>query len=73
MKSTWNASFTIEAAYIMPVVLMCLFMPIWIGIENYGQIKKWVEKQMQEQTMDVIAAMYRQDYMEEIGTKWNED
>ena len=57
----------------MPVVLMCMFIPIWIGIENHGQIKQWVEKQMQVEEMDMILAMYRQDYMKDIGNEWNED
>lgn len=57
----------------MPVVLMCMFIPIWIGIENHEQIKQWVEKQMQVEEMDMILAMYRQDYMKDIGNGWNED
>ena len=57
----------------MPLVLMCMFMPLWIGIENHQYIKDWVEKQMQVEPMDVIGAMYRQDYMKDIGDWWNAD
>ena len=57
----------------MPLVLMCMFMPLWIGIENHQHIKDWVEKQTQVESMDVIGAMYRQDYMKDIGDWWNAD
>ena len=73
MKLSCKASFSIEAAYIMPVVLMCMFIPIWIGIDSHEQIKQWVEKQQQVETMDMILAMYRQDYLKDIGKDWNEN
>lgn len=73
MKLTCKASFTVEAAYIMPVVLMCMFIPVWMGIENHEEIKTWIEKQMQVEQKDMILAMYRQDYMKAIGNEWYED
>lgn len=46
---------------------MCMFIPVWIGIENHQQIKMWVENQMQAKEMNVIIEIYRQDYMKDIG------
>lgn len=57
----------------MPLVLMCMFVPVWIGIEKQQEIKQWVWKQSQEETVDVILAIYRQDYIKDIGKEWNED
>lgn len=57
----------------MPVVLMCMFVPLWIGIDNHEQIKHWVEEQKKIESTDMILAMYRQDYMKDIGIEWNED
>ena len=48
---------------------MCLFIPIWIGVESHEDVKLWVEKQRKIQTIDMILAMYRQDYIEDIGNK----
>lgn len=52
---------------------MCMFVPVWIGIEKQQEIKQWVWKQSQEETVDVILAIYRQDYIKDIGKEWNED
>lgn len=62
-----------EAAYIVPVVFMCMFIPIWIGIQSHQQIIQWVEQQMKVETIDTILAIYRQDYMKDMGINQNED
>lgn len=51
----------------MPLVLLCIFLPIWLGIEKYQEIQMWVQREMEVETMDVISAMYRQEYMKELS------
>ena len=62
-----------EAAYIMPLVLLCLFLPIWIGIEQHEEVKTWVEKQQQEEIVNVISAMYQKEFITDlVGDKYED-
>lgn len=68
-----RGSFSVEAAYIMPLVLLCLFLPIWIGIEQHEEVKTWVEKQQQEEIVDVISAMYQKEFITDlVGDKYED-
>lgn len=68
-----RASFSVEASLIIPLVLMCMFIPIWLGIEMNEEIKTWVEIQSQTEVMDMISSMYRQDFLKDMGGDSNEN
>lgn len=68
----FRGSFSIEAALIMPLVLMCMFMPIWVGVELHQEVKQRAEIEMQMAPLDMIWAMYQQEQMEESEEKYED-
>lgn len=62
----YRASLSIEAAYIMPLVLLCLFFPIWLGIDLQDEVKELVHAQQQEEITDIVFCMYRKEFVKEL-------
>ena len=60
----YKGSFSIEAALILPVVLMCLILPIGLGVELHQDVKTRAIHIQQEGVMDVIGEMYRKEWVE---------
>jgi len=59
-----QGSFSVEAAFILPMVLMCLFLPIQVGLEMHQDIKTRAVNIQQNDVVDVISGMYRKEWME---------
>lgn len=38
----WEASYTVELALLLPILIFALFAPIYAGYDLYGQAKKCV-------------------------------
>ena len=68
-----RGSFTIESAYIFPLVMLCICLAINAGIEMHETIKTQVEEQAEEKPVDVILCMYRREFVKELLGKWYED
>ena len=69
----YKGSFTLEASYILPIILLCICIVISLGASLHNEVCKRVEMQSQKERTDVIAAMYRYEYIEELLGEWNED
>lgn len=61
-----KGSFTIEAAYILPVVLLCLFLPVWLGIDLFQEVKMNAEEIERAEVLDTVVCMYRKEWLDEI-------
>ena len=62
----WKGSFSVEAACIIPVVCLCLFMPMWIGIELYQETKQCALNMQETYDEDAVSLMYQRAWLEEF-------
>lgn len=69
----YRGSFTIEAGYIMPLVLLCLCIAIETGISLYEEVREQVAAQMKQEPLDLVDSMYRRDYVKELFGELYED
>lgn len=57
----------------MPLVLLCMFLPIWMGIEMHQELKESALRLQQEETVDVVSAMYRREFITDLLGELYED
>ncbi len=50
----------------MPLILLCLFFPIWLGLNLQNEIKEQVHAQQQEEITDIVSYMYRKEFVKEL-------
>lgn len=62
----YRGSFTIEAAYITPLILLCICIAIEAGISLHNEVKTQIVSQMENKQMDMIGAMYRRELVKEL-------
>lgn len=68
-----KGSFTIEATYIIPLVMFCICIAIEAGISMREEIKEQVSVQAQSAPLDIIACMYRREFVKELFGELYED
>jgi len=61
-----KGSFTIEAAYILPIILICFCIAVEVAITLHEDVRVLVEAQLQKKPMDMIESMYRRDLVKDI-------
>lgn len=49
----------------IPLVLLCLFLPLWLGIDMYMEVRAQAISIEQKKTADVISEMYQKEWLEE--------
>lgn len=69
----YKGSFTIEAAYILPLILFCICIVIEMGISLHQEVRAQVETQMENKPLDMVKCMYRREYMKELLGEFYED
>ena len=70
---TYKGSFTVEAAYIIPLILMCIGIAIQGGIILHNEVKNRAMTIKEEKTIDVVSYMYRKELIQDVLGAWNED
>lgn len=65
MKSR-KGSFTIEAAFVLPLILGSMCTAILIGISLYEEVRTRIEVQEQEKALDMVKEMYHRTLIEEL-------
>ena len=61
-----QGSFTIEAAFITPLLLFCICLAIELGISLHNEVKILALSQMDHKPLDLVSAMYRRELVEEL-------
>lgn len=69
----YRGSFSVEAAFIVPLVLLCMFIAIDVGISLYGEVKMQVESQQEERVTDMVGYMYRSEFIKGLFGELYED
>ena len=73
MKKEYQGSFSIEAACVMPFILVCICIAIDSGINLHEEIKAQVIKQEKQEWLDAVACMYRKEFIKDVIGEWYED
>ena len=68
-----RGSFSLEAALIFPLIMLCFCLAIQIGINLQEEIKEQTEAFMKKEPLNIIACMYRKEYFEEVIGELYED
>lgn len=61
-----RGSFTLEAAYIMPLILSVMLSVITMGISLHEEVKQRVEAQEKQESIDAVKAIYRAEWLKEL-------
>jgi len=69
----YKGSFTIEAAFVFPIVLICIFIAIESGISLYDEVRTEAVSQMNKNPLDVVNCMYRREYVKDLFGELYED
>lgn len=69
----YKGSFSIEASYIVPLILFCICVVIEMGIALHQEVRAKVETQAQKEVTDMVKAMYRREYVKELFGEFYED
>ena len=69
----YKGSFTIEAAFIIPIILFIGCLTIELGVALHQEVRGQAIEQMKEEPMDVIGCMYRKEFLEELSRELYED
>lgn len=72
MKSK-KGSFTIEAAFLLPLVLGSMCMVILLGISMHEEVRTQIALQEQEKASDMVKEMYRRTLRKELMEDWYEN
>lgn len=73
MKTRWqNASYTIEAAIYIPIILFVIFQTLQLGI-GFWQTSKQREINENLQELDVVQEFYTYQILEEVGKEIIDD
>lgn len=62
----YKGSFTIEAVFVLPLILTCICMVITMGIDLYQEVRKQAELQVGKETLDMVKGMYQREYVKEL-------
>ncbi len=62
-----------EAAYILPLVLSCVYIAVGVGILLHEEVRVQVEIQAKEETVDMVNCMYRREFVKELFGELYED
>ena len=49
----------------VPIVLLCMFLPLWIGIDLYMEVRTLAISVEHKKTEDVICEMYQKEWLED--------
>ena len=66
-----KGSFTIEAAFFVPLLIMILIFALRSGIGLFEETKNLAEKMGKSSVTDCVELFYAQYRMSEIGDLWN--
>ena len=69
----FKGSFTVEAAYILPLVLSCICIVISLSISLHEEVRVQVETQAKEVPADMVKCMYRREFVKELFGELYED
>lgn len=69
----YKGSYTIEAAFILPLILICICIAIEMGVVLHQEVQTRVESQMKKEPLDMVKAMYRMEYIKELFGELYED
>lgn len=69
----YRGSFTVEAAYIMPLILLCICIAIEAGISLHEEVRMQVVSQMETEPADMVNFMYRREFVKELFGELYED
>ena len=69
----YRGSFTIEAAYMMPLIFLCICIAIESGIMLHNEVKNQALLVREEETVDIISYLYRKELIEKVLGEWYED
>lgn len=73
MKKVYKGSFSIEAACMVPLVLVCFGLAIESGINLHEEVKMQIIKQEETEMLDAIGCMYRRELIKDVIGDWYED
>lgn len=62
----YKGSFTIEAAWILPLVLSCFCVAIGAAVSLHNEICEEIQEQVEKESVDLIKGMYRRTYVKEL-------
>lgn len=62
----YKGSYTVEAAFILPLFLFCICIVIEMGVVLHQEVQTRVESQMKEEPLDMVKTMYRREYIKEL-------
>lgn len=62
----YKGSFTIEAAFIMPIIFLCICTAIKSGVVLYQEVKHTAEQIREEKQEELIDYMYRKERLESL-------
>lgn len=65
----YRGSFTIEAAFIMPLIFLCICIAIKSGVTLYQEVKNTSEQIIEENQEELIDYMYRKELLESLLKK----
>jgi len=68
-----KGSFTVEAACIFSLILMCICVAIWSSIALHEEIRLQIIEQEKQAPLDTIKCMYRREFLKEVFGEWDED
>ena len=71
--SKCKGSFTVEASYIMPIILVCILIVIELGISLHGEVFLRIKNQEKKEPLDMINTMYQREYVKELLGEFYED
>ena len=69
----YKGSFTIEAACIMPLILMCICIAIKSGITLHNEVKSLALQVNEENGVELSSYLYRKELIENLLGDWDED
>ena len=61
-----KGSFTVEAAVVFPIVLLCICSVIIMGMELCDEVGITAEQYGKSETIDLIQIMYRREIIEDL-------
>ena len=62
----WKASYTVEAALIMPIILFAMFQGLVIGIDLHEQVKKATLRSEKTEEINAIEMIQNIDHLENL-------
>ncbi len=69
----YKGSFTVEAACIVPLILMCICIAIGSGITLHNEVKNRALLVEEEESVDLVSYMYRKELVENVMGALYED